>query len=275
MLNNAIRFWLIIVFLISSCQPLQNFLEPDSPKFEGDFSNPSEFSEGFIKVVTWNIRYSLETEKAINELHESEELNGADFLLLQEVDEKSVKSIAESLQYAYIYYPASKHTYHNKNFGNAVLSKWPIIQTQKLILPNQNPKNQQKRIAVKAIVKIGYEQVSVYSIHTETNWMNIKKRDEQIDYLRKDVGDDERMIIIGGDFNTLTHASVRNLENRFAKTGMVQASEGADHSVNFWGFQFPMDHIFTNNFRIIENGVWKRTNASDHFPIWVVLESEE
>jgi len=250
-------------------------LEPDSPKFTGDYSINRKISDEVVKVVTWNIRYSLETEKAIEELHDKKDLLEADLLLLQEVHEDSVQRIAESLHYTFIYYPASKHTYHNKNFGNAVLSKWPIIYTEKVILPNENPKNQQKRIAVKAGVKIRDDRVAVYSVHTETNWMSKKRRDIQIDYLINEVGDDDEHVIIGGDFNTLLNASVRNLENILSKKDMVRATKRVGYSVDFLGFKFPMDHIFTKNFRVLANGIWQGSLASDHFPVWVILEFDD
>ena len=275
MFTNALRFVLIIIFLISSCRPIQNYLEPDSPKFEGVYIKDKEIPDRVLKVITWNIRFSLETEKAIEELYDKDELNEADLLLLQEVDEKSVKSIAESLRYAYIYYPASKHTFHNNNFGNAVLSKWPIIYTEKVILPYQNPKNQQKRIAVKAGVIIRDDRVAVYSVHTETNWMSKKRRDIQINYLINEVGGDDEHVIIGGDFNTLLNASVRNLENILSKKDMVRATKRVGYSVDFLGFKFPMDHIFTKNFRVLANGIWQGSLASDHFPVWVILEFDD
>ena len=266
---------LIFLVLLSSCQPVQNYLDSDYPKYEGDFRSNSESETGSVKVVTWNTHYSLKINQTIEELQTTDVLNETGLLLLQEVDESSVQLIAQTFHYEYIYYPANIHKYHGNNFGNAVLSKWPILETNKVILPNKKPKNNQKRIAVKAVVEIGSEQISVYSVHTETSWMSWKKRKEQYEFLVSEIGKEESNVIIGGDFNTLTNKGVRNLENLFAKVGLTRTSKGAGYSVTFWGFKFPMDHIFSRNFRIIENGVWYGTSSSDHNPVWVILEFEE
>jgi endonuclease/exonuclease/phosphatase (EEP) superfamily protein YafD len=105
--------------------------------------------------------------------------------------------------------------------------------------------------------------------------MSRKKRDEQIDYLINEVGDDGQQVIIGGDFNTLTQASVQNLENFFAGTNIVRTSKGAGYSVDFLGLKFPMDHIFSKNYRVLNNGILKDSLASDHFPVWAILEIDD
>ncbi len=106
----------------------------------------------------------------------------ADIILLQEMNEEGVDKIAKSLEYNYVYYPASIHTHHGKNFGNAILTKMQISDSQKIILPYQNPKNGQKRIAVSATILINDYKVLVYSVHTETFWLSSRQRGSQLDY---------------------------------------------------------------------------------------------
>jgi len=254
-----------------SCTRIVNYPEPDGPVFWGDYRQHQTSSEKKIKVVTWNIRYSNNLEKAIWELENAVELQDTDLLLLQEVDEESVEEIAKTLGMMYVYYPASIHNHHGRNFGNAVLSKYYIKEHQKIILPFSNPKNGQIRIAVKTRVEVGGNDFLIYSVHTETNWLGNVKRNAQYDALINSIGDDTG-IVVGGDFNTMTDLSVTYLQERFAKNDLTHATRGNFPTIEFLGLRFKMDHIFVNNIKVIDRGVWVGTEASDHFPLWVILE---
>lgn len=264
---------LLTCFLnLISYTPIFNYLESDGPFFEGDFRQSQDLSKNEIKVITWNIRYSNLIDIALQELNNIVELNDADILLLQEVDEKSVDAIAKSLGMMYVYYPASIHNYHKKNFGNAILSKYLIKEHEKLILPFSNPKNGQIRIAVKSKILIGEEVFSVVSVHTETNWLGKIKRNLQYDTLINSFEDNNGKVIIGGDFNTLSTSSVSELQERFAKNGFTFDAQEFLPSVEFMGIRFKMDHIFSRKLKVIDHGVWKMTRASDHSPLWVIID---
>src|SRR5688572_1734158 len=63
-----------------------------------------------LKVVTFNIRYAREVERAIELLRLSEVLQEADVIALQEMDGAGVRRMAEALGLAYVYYPAAVHS---------------------------------------------------------------------------------------------------------------------------------------------------------------------
>ena len=91
--------------------------------------------DGIIKVITYNIKLSKKIDKAAQLLAQHDDLNDADIICLQEMDPAGVKHIAHALKYNYVYYPAILHPRSEKDFGNAILSKWPIVSDQKIILP--------------------------------------------------------------------------------------------------------------------------------------------
>ncbi|MBE2224871.1 MAG: endonuclease/exonuclease/phosphatase family protein, partial [Anaerolineae bacterium] len=142
---------------------MQNYEEPDSPKFEGSYSATAAQFGGVITAVSYNINFAEFIDEAIEDLRQ---IPPADVVLLQEMDEEGTDRVAQALKMDYVYYPASVHK-HNKNFGNAILTRWPILRTQKLILPRRHPANQQMRIATKARLDVGGTAVCVYSVHTE------------------------------------------------------------------------------------------------------------
>ncbi len=271
---NKRYLWTLLLLtgvLLAACRSIKNYTETDGPLYTGSYAETPPAFNGEIKIISWNIKFSEEIDAAITELQNVENLRNADILLLQEMDETGVERIAKSLKYNYIYFPASVHTHHNKNFGNAILSRWPISEATKVILPHQNPKNQQIRIAVRGRVQFGGQSALAYSVHTETAWLSQAKRADQIDALLADIGPDERYVIVGGDFNTVTQEDVQNLEDRFNQANLKRASEGAGYTFDPGGVELQFDHLFARGMSAVQSGVISNTEASDHFPLWVEM----
>lgn len=261
-----------LLMVLTSSPSVSNYLELEEPKFEGNHSNGSPEFDGHIKVISWNISFSEEIEQAIKELQEVEALQGAEIILLQEMDEAGTEAIAQALEYNYVYYPASIHSRHKRNFGNAVLSKWPIVDSQKIILPHRNPRNDQIRIAVRALLDVGEQEIPVYSVHTETFWLRQDSREDQLTLLTKEVDSGYSTVIVGGDFNTITPGSKKILNGRMGVVDLEPATEGAGATVGIGRFGLQLDHIFTRGLDSLENGVWQESEASDHYPLWVELQ---
>jgi endonuclease/exonuclease/phosphatase family metal-dependent hydrolase len=254
---------------------VENFTEPGEPFFAGSFAETPPPFAGQLKVITWNIRYAEKIETAIAELSTVEELQNADIILLQEMDESGAETIAQALKYNYVYYPASIHSHHNRNFGNAILSKWPLSQPAKLLLPYENL-IKQRRIAVRAVVRLGETELLVYCAHTETIWLEEGKRLAQIETITNDIRQqDEAYVLAGGDFNTATPSSVMAAEELFAQVGMERVSAEAGPSVVVAGVPFSADHIFAQSMSPLAAGVWPDTQASDHLPLWVEVALAE
>ena len=273
----GITFFLMVgVFVGREVRSMKNYEEPAEPRFAGDFApEPTEF-DGELKVITWNIRFAEDVETAVSELQTIPDLQDADILLLQEMDETGVAHIAQALGYNYVYYPASVHSHHNRNFGNAILAKWPITDDKKLILPHENPSNEQIRIAVRATVNIEGEELLVYSVHTETYWLSQGKRNAQAAAIVEDIVAEPASVpvIVGGDFNAVTAPDVGELDAIFAQAGLERVSAGAGPSVVVAGVGIEADHLFARGFRTKDNGVYPDTAASDHFPVWAVLREK-
>lgn len=259
------------MLLLTGCQSMTNYEQSDGPFFSGDFAPETPVFNGAVKIVTWNIKYGDEVETAIRELTETPELADADVLLLQEMHAPGVETMAEQLGYNYVYYPASVHTRHGKDFGNAVLSKWPIVSSEKLLLPNANPRTGQRRIAVMGTLDVAGNAVDVYSVHTETLWMGAGQRAEQIDSVA-DASESERdpseMAAVGGDFNTMTPQSRKNVKARFADAGFEPALTGTDSTFSVAGVGTTADNIFIRGMDVEASGVSPDTEASDHYPVW-------
>ena len=262
---------IVVAVVLLARRPVTNYPDSDRPLFSGQYSDGPPDTDGIIKVITWNIAFAKEVDQAIEEFQENEALQDAGIILLQEMDETGTEAIARALNYDYVYYPASIHSRHDRNFGNAVLSKWPILDSEKIILPHQNPTNEQIRIAVRAILSIDGQEVPVYSVHTETFWLGSQGRNDQFAYLADRYGPDNEFVIAGGDFNTVTPASLASLDDRFRQVGMERVSEGAGETKSIGAVGFTLDHIYARGLSPLATGVVSDAEASDHKPVWVEL----
>jgi endonuclease/exonuclease/phosphatase family metal-dependent hydrolase len=270
----ANRFALPILLIagavaVSACRSIDNYTEPNEPLFTGSYAEEPPVDDGILKAVSWNIAFSEEIETAIEELRQVEELASADIILLQEMDETGVEEVARELGYNYIYFPASVHSRHDRNFGNAILSKWPLTEPNKLVLPHTNPRNDQIRIATHAIAEIDDRDVHIYSVHTETYWLGQDEREEQINALLEDLPAGEEIIIVGGDFNTLTPGSVTSLVEHVEEADLDRGGADTGPTVGIGRVGLTLDHIFTRGLSELDAGVWSKTEASDHNPLWV------
>ncbi len=256
--------------ILFGCSLVHNYDDPDGPRYDGQFStDPFRSSEDFT-LATFNIKFAEKVERAIDELQTDPELCDASLLLLQEMDPQGTDTIAERLGYDYVYYPGSKH--NGKDFGNAVLSRWPIVSDEKLILPYRNPANGRIRIAVRATLDTPEGRLVVYSVHTETPWLGPAARLEQVEAIVDDAADVDEQLAIGGDFNTLEERSIEETVELFGARGFTWATRSVAPSTTSPVGSFNLDHVFV---RKLEARFAKTqpSSASDHQPIWVGLRN--
>lgn len=247
----------------------ENFCELDSPRYEAAYAGPPPDFDGELKVISWNIKFSREIETAIVELKIAAELRDADIMLLQEMDEVGVEEISQALHYNYIYYPAAIHCRTSKCFGNAILSRWPISNARKVILPHVSPRTGEIRIATRSHVTVDGQDILVYSVHTETFALSAERRRQQFRSLVADIKhEDHGHVLVGGDFNTVKKKSVLALDEIFNAAGMERISAGASPTIKTSGLGFTLDHIYARGVTLSDKGVWPKTRASDHFPVW-------
>jgi endonuclease/exonuclease/phosphatase family metal-dependent hydrolase len=251
-----------------------NFVDASGPRYVGEYAPEAPPFAGQLNVVSWNIRFGEAIDAAIEELRSVAVLQDADVLLLQEMDEKGVERIAAALGYNYVYYPASIHNKVDRSFGNAVLSKWPIEETAKIVLPYASPHRNQRRIAVGATLDVDGVPVVAYSVHTEIPVLPNAWRDEQWDHLAEQIAlGGDACIVVGGDFNTFTARSVEALGERMDRLGLAPVDEEPAPSTSLARLGFRPDHFFVRGLAPLETGVWAETKASDHYPIWTVLDA--
>src|SRR5256712_2957636 len=155
-----------------------------------------------LRVVTYNVKYGRQVNRAVSARRRYGPLRGADIILLQEMDAPATRQIAEALEMAYVYYPAGVNGHTHRDFGNAILSRWPITTDEKLLLPHLGRIRNEQRIATVASVQIGAQTGRVYCLHlgtpSEIGWA---KRRDQAHVVLADAAQ-YPLAIVGGDMNS-------------------------------------------------------------------------
>ncbi len=238
----------------------------------GHYRRSSPTPTTSIKVVSWNIQFGVEIEAATELLRDTVELQDADVVLLQEMDEAGTSRMAEALELDYVYGAPGPHAQSGRDFGNAVLSRWPLSAPDVFRLPHQAAFRGQERVLVTTSADIGGTRVRVGSVHTEVPSLSSSKRRRQFEEIsRQTAGSSGDRLIIGGDFNTLTSRGVALVTSRLAAIGAVRVSGGAGPSLRRGGQEFTLDHVFARGLSPVAAGVIHGSAASDHRPLWIEL----
>ena len=256
-----------LALVLGSCAPATNLLSPAGPRFEGHYAppaTPAPASDSGIRIVTFNIRFAREIDRAIEVLRD-DSLRGADILALQEMDEVGAERIARALGYDYAFYPAVIHPTSGRYFGPAVLSRWPIERSWKVLLPHAGWTRGQRRTASAAVLRVRAVRVLAYAVHLETPVQigEAERRDQALAVL-DDAAAWEGPVVIAGDFNS------EGIGLLLARRGYVWLTKSVGPTVAW----FSWDHVFVRGLapaRPRSAGVVREVHgASDHRPVWAV-----
>ncbi len=251
---------------------VENYDDPNGPRWSGEYRTENVPLGDEVSVVTFNIEFSIKIDEAIRDLKAHDTLSRAQIVLLQEMDETGTDRIAKALGYDYVYYPSSRHE-DDRNYGEAILSKWPIVRDQKLILPHRDPMNGRLRIAVLAVLDTPRGPLGVASVHTDVPWLGPEGRLDQARAVRDAALALDMPLIVGGDFNTSDFGSVDATVDVFEEKGFAYASKGVENSGSAFGkHTLDLDHVFSMGLPRIAAGM-EESDASDHFPVWVKLDA--
>jgi endonuclease/exonuclease/phosphatase family metal-dependent hydrolase len=258
-----------IAVLLSACAPTINLLNPTSPRFEGEYAltapSPAATAGSRIKVVSFNIKLADHIDQAIEVLGQ-DPLREADVISLQEMDDTGVERIARALQLNYIFYPGAIHPTRHRYFGPAILTRWPITETSKLLLPHEGWGRHQRRNATAATIQVRGSCLRVYAVHLETQLKATDKdREDQADVLLADAAATSCPVVIAGDFNS------KGIGRYFEEKGFAWPTEHVGSTITW----FSWDHIFAKGLGVPDSAsagkVREIHGASDHRPVWASL----
>ncbi len=223
-----------------------------------------------LKIISWNIWGGKNLPEIINCLKEAD----ADIIALQEVLEdedgknNNAEEVAKTLGYNWkftntktlspsVSYLLQQHDIKSsKHWGNAVLSKHSIINSESHTLSENN-----SRTALKITIEFEKGNIDILSTHLVHAAHPSDVRVGQVENLLKLISNNNT--IIAGDFNDTSESeSITKIKER------MKCGEDASHTNK----DEKIDYIFTTkNINIIKSGVIK-SEASDHLPIYAIIE---
>jgi endonuclease/exonuclease/phosphatase family metal-dependent hydrolase len=253
-----------------------NFLDPEGPRYYENAESAKRRGEaeqpaGALRIVSFNVAYGREVDAAIALLRSSDALRDADILLLQEMAGAGVVRIAAALGVNYLYYPSGIHPQAHQEFGTAILSRWPIVDPAKLVLPHGAAFTGLRRAVTAATVQWRDSPIRVYSVHLPSPMaIATEDRQHQVQIIVDDARRHTGPVIVAGDFNS---RSVGDWFEREGFTWVTRAMPGTSRGPGFW---LSFDHVFAS--RVGEaGGVWSAgyvdtKGISDHRAVWARLD---
>lgn len=256
----------LLAVAASSCTPGINYAAVDGPRYAGGPLGPHAGAAVVsLRLVTFNVRYGEEIDSAIALLAQTPALQRADVLALQEVDAAGTARIARALDMRYVYYPATLHPKFDRDFGNAVLSRWPIVADRKLLLPHLGRFRRTARTATAVTLLVDGAPLRVYSTHLGTlAEIGPGAKRDQARVILADAAAHPRAIVLG-DMNSY------GIGETFEHAGFAWATETNPRTfaIGRW------DHIFLKGVTLAHHGatgvIPETRGASDHRPVWAVV----
>ncbi|HXK11526.1 MAG TPA: endonuclease/exonuclease/phosphatase family protein [Vicinamibacteria bacterium] len=263
------------------CGSAVNYLDPAGPVYVTSHPGPVRpaVPGAPFRVVTFNIDFGIEVDRAIEVLRRTEPLRSLDALALQEMDAPGTERIARALGMNSVYFPSGVHPKHGRDMGCAVLSPWPLEEPRKLLLPHAARVNHLQRAVTSAVVVRGSERVRVYSVHLPSPPAESGgSRREQLRVLAADANAVPGPVVIAGDFNS--HDKVEEL----ARAGFTWLTRDEPHTTEFSFLGLGLggaayDHILVRGLESAPGDgavgvVADNRGASDHKPVWAVVVAE-
>lgn len=275
----AIILLSVCTLAVGSCAYFSevHILSPERPQayISLDAFQPTPDTSREIRVLSFNIRLCGIAEEIADYFSSNDEFLNADIICLQEMCSDTVVAVANTLEYNYIFYPAAIHPKSDKEFGVAILSRWPIAEVKRIDLPHTETDKLIKlqRIAARATIERNNKRITVFSVHLGV-LIKTRERKEQIMAILKMIPDTSEYCIVAGDFNTYNRAHRQIVVDTLKGEGFQWTTRGVPWTYREWFFphrKTRLDHIFTKGAHVKESGVIQDMSVSDHRPVWAQL----
>jgi endonuclease/exonuclease/phosphatase family metal-dependent hydrolase len=192
-----------------------------------------------LRLATFNLWFASRLDRALAVAVDEPRLADADFLALQEVDAEAAHTMADRLGRAAVYHAAFRHSRTGRDFGPALLSRWPILEHRRLDLPHHGLHGR-PRIAIAASVAVRGQTVTVYVVHFGTmREMLPSHQTAQAHAVLADAAQRPGPAVVAGDLNR------RGLGRLFEANGWRWLTRDVGRTHWFWSF----DHVFVRRVR--------------------------
>lgn len=239
------------------------------------YSENKESISGFMpemRVMSYNIHRGINkgNELDLDGIVKVIQSSGAEIIALQEVERFSVRTgfrdqikyIAEKLSMQHVF--GKSINILNGQYGNAILSKYPIEEYKVSKLPSSG----ERRTVLRAALNINGERVAMYSTHLG---LGQDERALQLQEITRIIGEDKNCIL-AGDFNS-TADKLGLLAESHIDSGYYTGNDTATFKAE--GLNGRIDYIFVSKDFEVKNYEVLESDASDHNPVISTLKLKE
>ena len=224
-----------------------------------------------LSILSFNIRSGNDADgnHALNSIMEEIRETGADIIGLQEVERMmprsgfvdQAKTIAEALGYHFFY--GGNLNVLGVQYGNALLSRFPIVAAQNHRLPRVLL---EPRGIIEAAVDVQGSPVHVYITHLG---LNARERIRQLAAINELVAQQKGPLILMGDFNNLPDSGEKvELDPRLVDTAAALGLHNA-HTFAFYSNapDVRIDRIYVSDDMVPLSHEVLPTRTSDHMRV--------
>lgn len=239
-------------------------------------------------------------QRAAKLLSDGDRLPAPQILALQEADHQTTRAgghhiareLAQALQMNYAYVapdhhvtekPKSKQWYldfeerltpsENGKTGIAILSRLPFVNIERVELPWRECA-WRPRLALAATIQMGKHSIHLFNSHIDPHAAieeQIAQHAEVLEHAERLTG----ATILLGDFNTLSRRSCLAMRRLLEAHGFVTPFSTGTATWRAGLIRLHTDWIFIRGAKVLRSGVARRLSVSDHWPVWVEIESNE
>ncbi|NLT21229.1 MAG: hypothetical protein GXY16_09575 [Syntrophomonadaceae bacterium] len=227
-----------------------------------------------IRLITYNIHHGTNADETPS-LHNITDLLSdldPDIIALQEVDKNLARSgrqhqasvLAQRLNMNFVY--AGALQYSNGEYGNALLSRLPIISYKKHLLPDPA----ENRCLMEAVVQGPTRPVGIFNVHMS---LNASMRQKHLnDFILPRLEACPYPLILMGDFNSTNDQKDINLltarltDTFYFNQGVITNTFSSSQPVK------RIDYIFADKRFVVQNYFIVDSQASDHLPVAVQIQ---
>lgn len=227
-----------------------------------------------IKLLSWNIWRGVFLSEVTDYLTSS----NADIIALQEVEEtkefvNTASKLADILGYEYVYARSMAYEIDGvmRYFGNAILSKYHIVESRSYVLSED-----QSRTAIQADIVVNDRVLHVVSVHLiHSHQQPSLIQEQQVERLVSAVPKENTVIM--GDFNSLPESrTIERMRRSFTDTDRMNISSwclypNGCERCKIDQVLWKLDYIFISPAMKSHNFMAGESKGSDHLPISVIL----
>lgn len=233
-----------------------------------------------LNVMTFNLRFG--ELASLEEMASYISAQQPDIVALQECDWKTNRERAPKQAGKAFVNELAYHTglfgiygkaidYRGGYYGIGILSKYPIIKSERVLLPNPNPKNEQRAMLIAEIEMPDQSVLTFISTHLEVS--SAAARKAQINFINERIKQIKTPIILAGDLNAIPTSE--EIQQGFAKWF------NATDTVLTYSTMKPeikIDYIYgypKEKFSLVKTAVDTDCKLSDHFPVSSVIRMKK